>query len=33
LANAYGTTSDEVAADIAPVLEELSRRDVIEAKE
>jgi hypothetical protein len=33
LAEAYGTTSDQVAADIAPVLEELSRRDVIEAKE
>ena len=33
LAEAYGTTSDQVAADIAPVLEELSRRDVIEAHE
>jgi hypothetical protein len=33
LAETYGTTSDQVAADIAPVLEELSRRDVIEAKE
>ena len=33
LAEAYGTTSDRVAADIAPVLEELSRRDVIEAHE
>ena len=33
LAATYGTTSDEVAADIAPVLEELSRRDVIEAHE
>ena len=33
LAEVYGTTSAEVAADIAPVLEELSRRDVIEAHE
>jgi hypothetical protein len=33
LAEAYGTTSDQVAADLVPVLEELSRRDVIEAKE
>ena len=33
LADVYGTTSDEVAADIAPVLEELSRREVIEAHE
>ena len=33
LAGAYGASSEQVAKDIAPVLEELSRRDVIEARE
>jgi hypothetical protein len=30
LAEAYGTTAAEVAADIRPVLDELSRREVVE---
>ena len=33
LAGVYGASSEQVAQDIAPVLEELSRRDVIEACE
>jgi hypothetical protein len=33
LAGAYGASREQVASDIAPVLEELSRREVIEARE
>jgi hypothetical protein len=33
LAEAYGTTPDRVAADIAPVLDDLSRRNAVEASE
>jgi hypothetical protein len=33
LAGAYGASPDDVARDIAPVLDELSRRDVIESCE
>jgi hypothetical protein len=33
LAEAYGATSAEVAADIGPVLDELSRREVVEVRD
>jgi hypothetical protein len=33
LAEAYGTTAADVAADIAPVLDELSRREVVEVRD
>ena len=33
LAEAYGTTAAQVAADIGPVLDELARREVLEVRE